>query len=149
MDSESFELRSDSDFISISFDEVYGFPSKTFYTGGYELEAALEIKSGCYQVKTKYFTSTGEIYGFFLELKECHQQVSGSAKYSSSEGNFKFETRYDDLGHVTIKGSFQEDFMYDNILEFEIISDQTFMKYTLDSLERIFLKYGDMKGINE
>ncbi len=54
---------------------------------------------------------------------------------------------YDELGHVTIKGKFIENYMENNILNFEIVGDQTFIPSTIVELENIYKKYGDSKGI--
>jgi hypothetical protein len=48
---ERFALKSLPDFITINFEEVYGFPDTTCFWGGYEVRTTLEIKSGNFRVK--------------------------------------------------------------------------------------------------
>lgn len=142
---ESFTIKGDANFITLSFDEVYDFPHTTCYWGGYDTRMVVEIKSGSFQVKSAFNSSTGEIYTFFKQLKECNNEVRGTARYDSYEGNLTLITSYDYMGHVNIRGEFSDSLGL-NKLQFEFQTDQSFIKYTLDELELIVSKYGDMRG---
>ena len=56
-------------FIEIIYSEVYGFPENTSYFGGYEVSAKINIKSEGFSLNSDFYTSTGEIYTFFENLK--------------------------------------------------------------------------------
>ena len=53
------------------------------------------------------------------------------------------------MGHVVIEGTFSEENQFNNKLDFEFNTDQSYIKYTINELENIVNKYGGMKGIND
>jgi hypothetical protein len=144
---ERFALKSLPDFITINFEEVYGFPDTTCFWGGYEVRTTLEIKSGNFRIKATLWTSTGEIFEFYQKLKVCNDELKGEAYYNSYEGNLEMSVAYDNLGHINIKGKFSEQNQFDNQLQFNFLTDQTFIHTTVEELELIAKKYGNMKGI--
>ena len=146
---ESFQIKGDDGEIKIKIEEVYGFPNQTCFSGGYECKAVVEIKIPCYHAKGTFYTSTGEVYRFYEQLKTCQEKVSGEANYSTLEGNFEMKVKYNALGQTEITGKYQHSLGVLNCLNFEIGSDQSFMKYTLAELEVIVKKYGGNKGIIE
>ena len=135
--------------MTLTFEEVYGFPETTCHWGGYDVGAVLEIKSGGFHVKSGLYTSTGEIFEFFQQLKSCNEKLNGTSRYITYEGNLELIAEYDDMGHVNIKGEFSAQNQYYNKLTFEFSSDQTFISIALKDLEVIADKYGDMKGIKK
>ncbi|MFN8361262.1 MAG: hypothetical protein U0264_15225 [Candidatus Kapaibacterium sp.] len=144
---ESFTIKGESNFITLTFIEVFGFPETTCHWGGYDLRSEIEIKSSGFYVKSVLFTSTGEIYQFFQLLKSSNEKLRGAATFVSYEGNLDFIVEYDNRGHVNIKGSFSEQNLFENELKFEFISDQTYIHSSLKELSLLADKYGDMKGI--
>jgi hypothetical protein len=146
---EGFEIKGEGSFITISFEEVYGFPDTTCHWGGYDVRATVEIKSGNFRVRSTLCTSTGELFQFFQQLKACNNKLHGVVNYNSYEGNLNFIATYDKLGHVNIKGAFFEFSHCDNKLIFEFNTDQSFISQTIKELELIATKYGGMLGIKE
>lgn len=144
---ESFQIKGDNGLIRIELDEVFGFPNQTSHFGGYECRADIEIKIPNYHVKGDFYTSTGEIFRFFEELNKCQKEIKGEAKYLTLEGNLELKVKFDNSGHAEINGRFQQSMGVENILHFEINSDQSFLKYTVDELKVFVNKYGDNKGI--
>ena len=113
---DSFTIKGEGDFIKLSLENVYGFPDTTCHWGGYDSRVVIEIKSGNFRVNSSFYTTTGEIFEFFQQLKECNSKVKGKAVFDSYEHNLTFTTSYDDLGHVSIDGVFTEHFHLDNRL---------------------------------
>jgi hypothetical protein len=75
---ESFTIKGvAADFLTLTFTEVFGFPETTCHWGGYDLRAMIEIKSGNFYVKSVLYSSTGEIYQFFQQLKSCNENLTG------------------------------------------------------------------------
>ncbi len=144
---DSFTIKGDDNFITITIEEVYEFPDKTCSWGGYDTRAIIEINSSNFRVKSHLYTSTGEMFVFFQQLKECNSKLTGTAIYQSYEGNLKFTASYDNLGHVSISGEFSKQDILDNRLRFTFNTDQSFIKYTIDELDLIASKYGDMEGV--
>jgi hypothetical protein len=136
-------------YLKVSFQEVYGFPELTCHWGGYELRATIELKSGNFAVTSIFWTSTGELYGFYKKLEACNEELNGSIEFSNYESNLEFSAKYDDLGHVHIEGRFYELGDFDNELKFGFNSDQSYISKTVGELKQIALKYGDMRGIEK
>lgn len=146
---ESFTIKGEADFLTFTLTEVFGFPETTCHWGGYDLRTMLEIKSRGFYVKSVLYTSTGEIFKFFQQLKSCNKNLNATAKFISYGRNLELTVEYDTLGHVNIKGRFSEQNQFDNELKFEFTSDQTFIRSSVDELSLIADKYGDMKGIKK
>ncbi len=147
---EEFSIIGDNgNYIKITFQEVYGFPESTSHWGGYELRAALGIKSGNFLVKSIFWTSTGELFEFYKKLEACNEELKGSVDFANYEANLEFNVKYDNMGHVNIEGRFYELTELDNELKFEFTSDQSYMSITVGELKQIALKYGDMKGVKK
>jgi hypothetical protein len=144
---ESFEIKGDNGLIKIELRKVIGFPEKTSHFGGYDCQTDIEIKIPNYQVKGDLYTSTGEIFSFYNELKKCQDELTGEANYLTLEGNLELKVKYNELGQTVITGRYQQEMGIGNCLEFEIKSDQSFLKYTVEDLELIVNKYGGNKGI--
>ena len=148
MNEESFTVQGESgNYLRIIFEEVYGFPETTCGWGGYDLRSSLEIESSSFKVKATLFTTTGELFLLYQQLRKYNELLTRSANYSSYEGNLEFIAQYDNLGHVSISGRFAEQTERNNVLLFEFITDQTFIRATLSQLEQIAGKYGGMEGI--
>ena len=145
---EKIELKGNNGIIVIQIDEVYGFPNKTCYKGGYECKVGIEIKVGSYLVKSSFHSSTGELFQFYDKLKTCQSELNGIAEFDSFERNLKLNVMYDS-GQVGISGKYQEYIATDNLLEFDFSSDQSYLSKSLVQLERIFDKYGGMKGVKK
>ncbi|MDB5269830.1 MAG: hypothetical protein JWP58_2870 [Hymenobacter sp.] len=83
----------------------------------------------------------------YQQLQQCNELLTGSAAYLSSEQDFTFTAEYNNMGHVTINGSFTEHKAGENTLHFEFPTDQSFIQTTLSQLNKLFRKYGNMQGI--
>ncbi len=146
---ESFEVKGDNGFLKIEIKEVYGFPDETSHFGGYECRADIEIKIPSYHVKGNFHTSTGEIFQFYEELSKCQIKLKGEVEYQTLENNLEIRVKYNNMGRTEITGKFQQSMGISNCLKFEINSDQSFIKYTVDELETIVNKYGNMTGVKK
>ena len=146
---EKFELKGENGFVSIQITRVFGFPESTSPFGGYDTESTIEIKCSNYYIKGLVWITTGDIFNFYKEMKECQENLKGQAKLNSYENNLLSTLKYDEFGHVVLKGKFTEKYMEENTLEFELKSDQSFMNSTLKDLELLVSKYGDNTGITK
>jgi len=144
---EKFKIAGNSDYLEIEFEEIFGFPNKTCHWGGYDSKNRISLKSGNFSVNTNFFSSTGEISLFYESLKSCNEKLEGIVNYKNYEGNLEINANYDNQGHVIISGNYCENTDLDNSLKFEFLSDQTFIKSTLEELQVIVQKYGGMKGV--
>lgn len=127
--------------ISMTIDEVLGFPNQTSYEGGYDTIGVLEIRAGGYHViSERYFSATGALYRFIEELKICYETLDGKAIYKLQlENDLIFTISMVGRGRAIIKGEYQERPDIQNILKFEIETDQTFFPAIIKSVEKLKL----------
>ena len=147
VNSNSFSIKGETDYITVTLQDVFGFPEETCHWGGYDSSAFVEIKSRGFYCKAHFYTSTGELFNFYQELKRCNQILTGIVKYVSYEAHLELTVEYDANGHVSVKGVFSEHTQFANELQFDFTSDQTYIKSTINELQAIVDKYGNLKGI--
>ncbi len=143
---EKFELRGQDGYIKMWIQQVFGFPNKTSYLGGYECIVGIEINIGNYNVKSEFFSTTVELFNFRNKFKTCHDELNGIAEFKSYEDNLELTVKYS-LGKVLIWGKFQENMSVDTILEYDFSTDQSYLQSTVSELNQIVEKYGGMKGV--
>ncbi|MCA0983382.1 hypothetical protein LCL89_04870 [Halobacillus yeomjeoni] len=143
-----FTLEGKQGFIHLKLQEVPDFPDSTSHFGGYDARGVVEIKSGNYYVRSEVWFTTGEVFEFYQELKQCFQKLRGDVVFSNYDSNLRIEISFTSFGHFIMKGFFQERPDQDNQLQFEIESDQSYLSSTLNQLEKFVDYYGDLKGEN-
>lgn len=143
---DDFLIQADNGQLYLKIDKVFGFPTNTCTWGGYDTQSRIEIKSGNYLVKGQVYISTGNIYNFFRQIEDCYKTLKGTATLESYDKNLLMTLDFEGLGHVKVTGTFNE-YHDHNKLDFEMKTDQTFIVDTLDSLKKIYEKYGDNKGV--
>src|SRR5262249_3847427 len=121
----------------------------TCYWGGYDTQSSIEIVAGNFSVKGYIYISTGLFYHFFQGLKECFKTLKGNAHLQSNEMELKLDVLFDGFGHARITGQFEAYDYGENILKFDLRSDQTYLGQALTMLENMYDKYGDDKGAHE
>ncbi len=142
-----FAINGNNQFIKFTFLEVYGFPEKTSFKGGYDIKAIVDIASGEFKLQSVLFTSTGELYQFYSDLKKCNQDLFGKAHYTTYEKNLTFHVGYTGIGSTIVKGIFTGQSIGENEFKFEFHSDQSFITIAIQELASIFSEYGGMKGL--
>ena len=145
---EEFELKGENGIITVEIEKTFDFPNKTCFKGGYECVVGIKIRVGSYSVKSSFYTSTGELFKFYEKLKTCQSELNGVAEFDSYEQNLELTVK-SDSGKISIFGTYQENLGIDNKLEFDFNSDQSYFKKSVEQLERIFDKYGGMKGVEK
>ena len=147
---KAFEINgTKSEIIKLEINEVYGFPKETSFRGGYDIKCNLWISSGIYSINTdSYFSSTGALYNFYDQLKQCYETLNGKASYEvyCAENYLLFDILFKD-GKVSISGQYRHDPMLKNILYFEFESDQSYFVPVIKYLEQLIKRFGDNKGI--
>jgi hypothetical protein len=143
---EKFTIKNTDEFITISINEVYGFPIETCHWGGYDTKSTIEIEIGSYNVKSLLYISTGDIYTFYRKLIECHRTLKGEALLESYEKNLRVKMTFNEQGHVNISGYFREYSHSRNELTFEMDTDQSYLNHSISELSMIAGKYGDLQG---
>lgn len=146
---KAFEITGrDNARIKLEITEVYDFPNLTSFRGGYDILCNLEITAGVYVMRTdRYYSSTGALYDFYTALKLRYDELNGKAVYHvyHAENDLDFEVVFEQ-GRVTITGSYRDDPVLKNSLDFEFISDQSYFTEVLNDLKKIIVAFGDNNG---
>jgi hypothetical protein len=143
---EEFIIQGGPNFLKITIEEIYGFPKETCSWGGYDTRSTAEISSYNFKAKSNVYLSTGELFEFYKKLMAANRILAGDIHFVNYEGNLHFNIKYNVNGHVSINGKFSAQSVFENTLNFEFESDQTYMQSTVTQLQSITEKYGDMKG---
>lgn len=132
-----FCLRGDDGEICLELNKIFGFPDETSIEGGYDIACVVTIEAGPYRVAVQnYFAATEPIFRFCKELKNCYSTLQGKAVYALTyETDLGFEVQMLSGGHAVISGSFQADCSRENILQFEINTDQSYFKSAINEIE--------------
>lgn len=93
-------IKGENGFLRIQIQKNFRFPESTSPFGGYDTESIIEIKSSNYYIKGLIWITTGDLYSFYKELKNCQQKVNGQANLNSYENNLHSTIPYNEFGHV-------------------------------------------------
>ena len=145
----AFTLEGENGSISLEIDEVFGFPEETAYGGGFGACGAMHIQAegltGTWSVDVKHYFNTGELNRFEKELARCYENLglSGTATLENAECELELALSFGKTGHVAITGKFEEHSHLNNMLHFEIGSDQTYIPKMLSQLRCVREVFGD------
>lgn len=131
-----FCLRGDDGKICLELNKSFGFPDETSIEGGYDIVCTVTIDAGAYHAKfTPYYSATEPVFRFCKELQDCYNTLEGTASYALAyETDLKFDVQMLSRGKAIIVGIFQADSSRENILQFEINTDQSYFKSVIDEI---------------
>lgn len=134
--------------ICLELNEVIGFPDSTSIEGGYDIKCTLKIDVGCYHVKCDtLYSATGALYRFCDELKGCYAQLDGQAEYKLLyENDLCFKVEMTNGGCAVVTGTFQEYPDKENILQFQMETDQSCFLSVIQDIDSLKNNYGGMEG---
>ena len=147
-----FEIGSGQEYVKMEILEAFGFPKTTSFRGGYDVRCRLEIKVGVYACYTEnYYTATGALYDFYVALQDCYDKLSGKVAYSVRypENDLVLEVEFTHKGAVYVNGKYRDNPTVNDVLYFELVTDQSYFKDVLSDLKKIILAFGDKKGVKK
>ena len=143
----AFSMTGIDELIELTIDEVWGFPNTTNFGGGYGAKGILSIRAGGYSASDVHYFTTGELHRFLNALKKCCDSFCGVAVLENAERELELKCEFNEYGHVIASGMFQSNPSINNILSFEIKTDQTQVKKSISNLQAVYEIFGDDKGI--
>lgn len=114
----------------------YSYPSATDFYDGNWLNTYLELQVGTFKCKTNASLRTDELAGFHQDLKQVFDELRGSAVFVPMEPWVNLNVHVNEQGHFIVKGSMKDDLSKANTLEFEIKTDPSYIKKTLEALKQ-------------
>jgi hypothetical protein len=105
------------------------------------LLADVEVAAGRFRGKYTSYFDTQAFLSFSKQLEIMHKTVSGSAKFTSLEGQLELALECDALGHVSVTGQAMDQAGIGNKLVFEFDIDQTHLPEILGSLKGMLAKH--------
>lgn len=121
----------------------------TSFRGGYDVACLVKIECSGYTAKHSIYITTGELFQFYLQLKDCYDYLKGRASFTEYEGRLSIDVAFQELGHVVISGCFIANPGNETELKFEMRTDQSFIPEAIDGLADIHQRYGGMRRIEE
>lgn len=131
----------------VNFTEIEVWHNSTCYKGGYDGIWEIHLKSDNYVVKDKIYISTGELYILGEQIRKIYLELDGKAELDTAEHDFNVIMQINKLGQVLMTGFYKAHPDRDTSLEFEIITNQSFLKSSIEQFHSLIKKYGDLKGI--
>lgn len=105
------------------------------------LSAEVDIAVGRFRGNYPAYFDTYAFSEFAKQLSVLDRTVSGSAKFTSLEGQLELTLKCDALGHICVDGAAMDIAGTGNKLLFEIVIDQTHLTGILDSLKATLKKH--------
>ncbi len=137
----AFQIHAENGFVKIRILEVFDFPEKTSFLGGYDTFSTIEIKSSGFTAKVNLYITTRNIVDFYRMISKCYDSLEGSAYLKSYEDDFSLAVQFDNLGHARVFGELSEHLNTSNTLKFNLLTDQSYLKKTIEELRIICAKY--------
>ncbi|MFS8602707.1 hypothetical protein LRO89_08895 [Priestia megaterium] len=141
---DQITIRGKQGSIQIKSGKKHGSSNRKSHFGGYDIEGTVEIKSGNYYVLGELLFTTNDMYEFYQALNKCYNTLQGVATFINYETSLQIEFKFSNLGQVFIQGYYREKPYLENVLQFEIESDQSFILATLNELKTFLSQYGDV-----
>ena len=105
------------------------------------LSADVKIAVGNFRGDYAAFFNTFAFSEFASQLAVLDRTLSGSAKFTSLEGQLELALKCDALGHISVHGEAMDNAGTGNKLLFDLNIDQTHLSETLNSLKATLKKY--------
>ncbi|UOE95406.1 hypothetical protein [Alkalihalobacillus sp. LMS39] len=117
------------------------YPNSSDYWDGNWLIANVKIDIPGYSVDFDGSVRTDEIQDFYSGLKAMEQNLLGKATLKTIEDFIHFECEINKLGHIHWSGETCYPIGSRAILQFEFVSDQTYLQRLLQELKQMLDEY--------
>jgi hypothetical protein len=137
-DLDRFSFIGENGLISIVINEVSEYPQYDCT----DLNCTIEIKASDYFVKGSIRFDIKELKFLLNQLQTCYEKVSGVAELSDEVGTyFNIKVLFENGGHVRITGLYKAKAYEANRLEFDIVTDQSYISSTILEMKSIINRY--------
>lgn len=133
-----FRISGKNAWIIIKIKETNIMLSKIDCFEAFDIHGLIEIKSRSYFAKGEISFTLADLYDLYKDLEHSYKNLQGIAHLCSYfPGELEVFIEFMKNGIVVIRGNYQEQYNYNNILNFTIDSDQSYFLETIQELKKI------------
>jgi hypothetical protein len=119
--------------------DVHGYerPASGEYWDDNWLTVEIRVRAGGFRGNAAATIITGELTKFLSELRPLFESLSGSAEFSTMEGQLSLRLAGDGKGHIELRGEVSDQAGVGNRLHFTLQFDQSQLGASIRELERV------------
>ena len=101
------------------------------------LTVSIAVCVGGFSGRVRAAILTGELVAFAEQLRRLHEQLTGSAEFTTMEGQLSLMLACDIRGHITLQGEVLDRAGIGNRLSFHLDLDQSFLPQSIHELDAV------------
>ena len=105
------------------------------------LTAKISVLAGGFRGNVKAAILTGELIEFLAQIRVLYQGLSGTAEFTTLEGQLHLRLLGDGTGHVELAGEVADQPGIGNQLRFKLQFDQSQLGASVRELEKVVLEF--------
>ena|ERR1051326_564963 len=105
------------------------------------LRVSITVRVGGFSGRAGASIVTDELVRFAEQLHQLHEQLSGSAEFTTLEGQLSLALGCDARGHVTLHGEVLDQAGIGNRLSFQLDLDQSFIHQSIRELDAVITAF--------
>jgi hypothetical protein len=115
----------------------YERPASGEYHDDNWLTVSIAVRVGAFSGRVGAAIVTDELVRFAQQLHRVYEQLSGSAEFTTLEGQLSLALACDTLGHITLRGEVLDEAGIGNRLQFRLDLDQSFLQHSIQELDAV------------
>ena len=126
----------------IAIDVVgYERPTSGDYDDDNWVVTQIEVRIGGFKGKARAALRTTELVEFGSQLRTLHETLSGTAEFTTLEGQLHLQLEGDGKGHINLKGEVMDQAGVGNRLHFSLEFDQSRLADSVRDLDAVISKF--------
>ncbi len=101
------------------------------------LTVSIAVCVGGFSGRVRAAILTAELAAFAEQLRRLHEQLTGSAEFTTIEGQLSLTLTCDIRGHITLQGEVLDQAGIGNRLSFHLDLDQSFLPQSIQELDAV------------
>ena len=115
----------------------YERPASGDYHDDNWLTVSIAVGVGGFSGRIRAAILTEELTGFAEQLHRLYEQLSGSAEFTTMEGQLSLRLSCDTRGHIMLRGEVLDRAGIGNRLSFHLDLDQSFLQQSIRELDAV------------
>ena len=115
----------------------YERPASGEYSDDNWLSISITVRVGGFSGRVRASIVTDELVRFAEALHRLYEQLTGSAEFTTLEGQLSLTLTCDSRGHITVRGEVLDQAGIGNRLSFHLDPDQSFLQQSIRELDAV------------